>query len=428
MAAAASQERDCLMPANILVLNRWPQYPNSDRWDNELARYSDLISHVQYRVTYICDTLGQQGLSANCGASSHIHVIPDFADVDAVIELVGKMIQRNGAFDHVIAFSEYLLDLAALIRERYDIPGPRPADIDRFRDKPTMKTVLQKADIPLPRWTLCTSTEHVLQTAVVLGFPLILKPRRGASSKGVRKISSAEELASVCSSQSLDGYEMEQYIEGDLLHADGVVDRDGVCIFMSISRYISPCLEFESGAALGSVVQTEPRLLEKCRTFALRCLAALELRSSAFHLEFFSTGNEFVFLEIGARVPGADVSYVIHDVYGVNLFQLWVDVLLGHHIGPLKGSTAESGGWLTIPRPKPLPQKVLSATPLMGKVPFLYRELVPRAGDILEDVSGYANLQGGRFLFRGGTAGQIAEAIRSAQAQYTFTTTQLQEA
>jgi hypothetical protein len=411
------------MSGNILILNRWRQYPNSDRWDNELARYSDLICHVRYRVTYICDTLGQQGVTASNCASSHVHVIPDFANVEAVVEVVGTLIERNGPFDHVIAFSEYLLDAAALIREHYNIAGAKSYDIDRFRDKPTMKAILQKAGIPVPRWVLCKSAEQVIEDAKALDFPLILKPRRGACSKGVYKIGSAEELALACRSQALNGYEVEEYIEGDVFHADGVVDRDGICIFMSISRYISPCLEFERGAPLGSIIQTEGPLRDQCRLFAMRCLGALELRSSAFHLEFFNTDRELVFLEIGARVPGADVSYVIHDVYGVNLFQLWVDVLLGHRIEPLQYLNQESGGWVTIPRPRPLPQKVLNATPLLGKIPFLYRELVPQPGQILEDTSGYANLQGGRFLFRGGTERQIADAIRAAESQYTLTTT-----
>jgi hypothetical protein len=411
------------MSSNILVLNRWPQYPAGDRWDNELARYRDLISHTQNNVTYICDSVGQQGVTVNCGASSHIHVVTDFANTDEVISLIGKLIQRNGTFDHVIAFSEYLLDIAALIRGRYGIPGPKPADVDRFRDKTTMKAILQRAQIRVPHWVLCDNPEQMLADAEILGFPLILKPRRGASSKGVRKIETVRELVSAFDGLTFVDYEMEEYVDGDMLHADGVVDCDGNCLFLCISRYIAPCLAFEQGTPLGSIIQTQP--LAKYHQFALRCLAALKLRSSAFHLEFFDTEKELVFLEIGARVPGADVSYVVHDVYGVNLFQLWVDVSLGRRTSPYHCSSRDSGGWLTIPRPQPLPQKVLHATPLLGKVPFLYRELVPKAGDILEDVGGYASLQGGRFLFRGGTEHQIAEAIRVAQSQYTLETTQL---
>jgi hypothetical protein len=410
------------MAGNILVLNRWPQYPNSDRWDNELARYGDLICHRQYQVIYICDTLGQQGVSFKGAGPSHIHVIPDFGDVDAVLDLVETLIRHHGPFHRVIAFSEYLLDLAALIRERHDIPGAKTAETDRFRDKTVMKTVLQKAGIRTPRWSSCSNVPQVLSDADALGFPLIIKPARGASSKGVRKVASAAELESVCRDQELDGYEIEEYIDGEVLHADGVVDRDGACQFMSVSRYISPCLDFESGAPLGSIIQTDPALCAECREFALRCLAALGLRASAFHLEFFRTGHELVFLEIGARVPGADVSYVIHDVYGVNLFRLWVDVALDHRVDAIRQHPRDSGGWLTIPRPRPLPRRVIHSTPLVGRIPFLYRELVPRPGVLLEDAGGYANLQGGRFLFRGGTEPEIADSIRAAQSLYTLIT------
>jgi ATP-grasp domain-containing protein len=408
------------LSGNILILNRWPQYPNSERWDNELARYDDLIPHDRYRVTYICDPVGQQGVPITAQA---VHSVRDFADTDGIMDLVGKLIPSHGPFDHLIAFSEYLLDIAATIRERYDIPGPRPREVDRVRDKTFMKQVLQNAGIRVPRWFRYRSIEQVLADAQALGFPLILKPMRGASSQGVRKITSAEELTAVCRSQRLDDYEIEEYIDGDVLHADGVVDGEGACLFMSISRYISSCLEFESGGPLGSIIQTDSAVRAECRHFAHRCLAALELKASAFHLEFFATGRELVFLEIGARVPGADVSYVVHDVYGVNLFRLWVDVLLGHQVESIRDDGEESGGWLIIARPQPLPQKVVHSTALLGKIPFLYRELVPKPGQILEHAGGYANFQGGRFLFRGGTQSEIVEAVRAAQSEYRLMTT-----
>ncbi|HEU5322981.1 MAG TPA: ATP-grasp domain-containing protein, partial [Methylomirabilota bacterium] len=307
-------------------------------------------------------------------------------------------------------------------RARYDSPGPGPAAIDRVRDKTVMKRVLAAAGVRVPRWFPCRSAAEVLADGRALGFPLILKPTRGASSQGVRKIASAEELEAVCLQQPLDGHEIEEYVDGDVLHADGVVDGDGRCLFMSVSRYISSCLEFEAGAPLGSVIQTDPGVRAEGRRVARRCLAALGLRASAFHLEFFDTGRELVFLEIGGRVPGADVSYVIHDVYGVNLFRLWVDVLLGRGAAAVADGGAASGGWLTIPRPRPLPQTVLHATPLLGTIPFLYRELVPRPGQVLEHAGGYSNWQGGRFLFRGGTQREIGEAIQAARAGYRLTT------
>jgi hypothetical protein len=415
----ADEEEGSLIPDRILFLNRWPQYRDGERWDNSLARPEDLIDHDRHRVTYLCDPPGRSGVPPG---ATDVHCIPDFADVDGVLRRVAAIASERGPFDHVIALSEYLLDLAATIRERHGIPGPRPPEVDRFRDKTIMKTILAGAGLPVPRWVPCRSADQVLAAARSLGFPLIFKPARGASSQGVHKVSCAEELRARCATPDLAAYEIEQYVDGDLVHADGVVDRDGECLFLSTSRYLSSCLAFELGEPFGSVIQTDPTVRAECERFALRCLAALGLTGSAFHLEFFSTGRGFVFLEIGARVPGADVSYVIRDVCGVNLFRLWVDVLLGDPVRPVRPAFAESGGWLMVPRPKPLPQRVVSATSLLGKVPFLYRELVPRPGDVLAPADGYASLQGGRFLFRGGTPEQIVAAAHRARTEYRLTT------
>ncbi len=406
------------MSEKVLLLNRWPQYRDGQRWENELSRPEDLIDQKRYHVTYVCDPSGQSGVPVG---AEDVHFIPDFSHVDDVLDLTDRLVAKNGPYDYVVAFSEYLLDLAAVIRERHGIQGLKPQEVDRFRDKTVMKTVLAEAGIPVPRWAACRSAEQILSDAESFGFPLIFKPVRGASSQGVHKVASTDELRTRCAVPNLKEYEIEQYIEGDLLHADGVVDRHGKCLFMSISRYISNCLAFEHGEPLGSIIQTDEAVQAECQPFVLRCLSALKLRESAFHLEFFDTGRELVFLEIGARVPGADVPYVIRDVFGVNLYRLWVDVMLGNPVEPRLRASSQSGGWLMIPRPQPLPQKVIDSASLMGEVPFLYRELVPRPGDILEKTGGYATLQGGRFLFRGGSQGEIAGAMNTALRKYSLT-------
>jgi hypothetical protein len=406
------------MREKVLMLNRWPQYRGGQRWENELSRPEDLIDQERYHVTYICNPNGQSGVPVG---AEDVHFIQDFNRVDDILKLTDKLVSESGPYDYVIGFSEYLLDLAAVIRERYGIPGLRSAEVNRFRDKTIMKAILAEAGVPVPRWAPCQALEQVFSDAGSLGFPLIFKPVRGASSQGVHKIASMDELRTRCTISNLNEYEIEQYVTGDLLHADGVVDRHGKCLFMSISRYISDCLAFEHGEPLGSVIQTDELVQAQCRPFVLRCLSALKLRESAFHLEFFDTGRGLVFLEVGARVPGADVPYVIRDVFGVNLYRLWVDVMLGNPVEQCSPTSSQSGGWLMIPRPQPLPQKVVDSAPLMGEVPFLYRELVPKPGDVLEQTGGYATLQGGRFLFRGGTQEQITDAMNTALTKYTLT-------
>lgn len=404
----------------ILFLNRWPRSDDDRRWENRLASPELLFLPETDHVTYLCDAVGRSGVPAD---AERVHMVEDFDDLDGVLRLLDDIVRDEGPFDHVIGFSELLLDLAAVVRERYGIPGATREETARFRDKTVMKETLAGAGVRVPRWAPCRSTEQVLMDAEEFGYPLIVKPVRGASSQGVREIASAEELRAFCTERSLHEYEIEEFVRGEILHVDGVLDQSGKPLFLCTSRYVSTCLEFELlGEPLGSVFQTDPAVRARCEDFALRCLTALGLRNSAFHLELFDTGEELVFLEVGARVPGADVPYVIHDVHGVNLFRLWVDVALGRPVVPPVFDPALSGGWLTIPGPRPLPQKVVSATPLLGEVPFIYRELVPNPGELLNSRPGsYATLQAGRFLFRGGTQAQIEEAISQVRARFRLT-------
>ena len=264
----------------------------------------------------------------------------------------------------------------------------------------------------------------MIEQARALGFPLIIKPVRGASSKGVLRIDSLEELQSLLQTTDLAGNEIEEYIDGEILHVDGVIDLAGACPFISVSRYISSCLGFEtSGQPLGSIILRDTPLARSCKAFALACLQALELRGSAFHLELFHRNGELVFLEVGARVPGADVPYAIHRAYGVNLFQLWIDVVLGGAVTPRGAAAPKVAGWITFPRPRPLPRKVVSANSLIGIVPGLYRELIPATDQFLKDTGGgYTHMQGGRFLVEGDDETQVLAAINAIKERYVLKT------
>ena len=409
------------MKPHILVMNRWPQYRNGRQWDHELCRYEDILpGHCD--VSYLCDEEGCTGLSGLIDPR-RVSVIPDFGEIDSVVARVGRVIDEHGPITHLLAFSEYLLDPAAAVRQQFGIPGHRPADVDRFRDKIVMKRLLGAANMRVPKWFSCDGNEDIERCALELGFPLILKPVRGASSEGVQKVESLDALRGILATRDLKGFEIEEYVEGDIFHVDGVIDAEGQFVFSSVSRYISSCLNFKSGSPLGSIIQTESPLRSACQSFANGCLQALGLLASAFHLELFHRDDELIFLEVGARVPGADVPYVVHRTFGVNLFRLWADVVLGRSASAPAVTASASGGWITIPRPVPLPRKVLSAKSLLGSIPGLYRELIPVPGEILTDTGGgYTHMQGGRFLIEGVNEADVQASIDAVRTRYMLET------
>ncbi|WDD90662.1 ATP-grasp domain-containing protein (plasmid) [Burkholderia sp. FERM BP-3421] len=409
------------MKPHVLVLNRWPQAQIGPAWDHELCRYREILPST-CTVSYLCDDEGAIGLDAEA-IDGRLQRVADFDDLDAVRRAAQALATRHGPFTQVLAFSEYLLDAAAQLRRDFAIAGHTPEEVSRFRDKTEMKAALDAAGLRVPRWFACGEAQQVRRHAEALGFPLILKPVRGASSKGVYKIGSAAELEPFLADHALPGHEIEEFIEGDVLHVDGIVLDNGEIAFACVSQYISNCLAFESGTPLGSFILGDSPLARNSKAFADLCLRALGLRRSAFHLELFHRDGELVFLEVGARVPGADVPYVIERAFGVNLFAQWVAVLLDER--PVVPSIARraSGGWITVPRPRPLPRQVVSATSLLGQVAGLYREWIPSEGQLLADTrGGYTHLQGGRFLVEGDDDRQVARALEAISRQYVLTT------
>ena len=147
-------------PTHILILNTWPQFPGSRRWDNSLANYPALFDHRRHEVAYVCTASGLSGLDTSDAVA--VKRVADFDDRDKLEETVAQLIADLGLFDRVIAFSELLLDAAAFLRERFDILGPRPSETTRFRDKAEMKERLSAAGVRVPRWWTFENRESFL--------------------------------------------------------------------------------------------------------------------------------------------------------------------------------------------------------------------------------------------------------------------------
>ena len=208
---------------------------------------------------------------------------------------------RDEGFDQVLALSEFGILEAVAIREHLGIPGPSAAQLELIRDKVAMKAALAEAGVPHPR--------YVEAPAVCRALPwtgkTVVKPRRGASSEGVSIHEDARAaLEHYWSLPDHADYELEEFIEGTLHHADAVVDG-GLVHGLVVSRYIGNPAGFAAGAPVAtSQLPHEPRYA----AFTDDCVAALGITEGCIHLEFFETADgRLVFLEIANRVGGAGI-------------------------------------------------------------------------------------------------------------------------
>ena len=412
---------------NVVIINNLPRFPGTARWDFDLVRYEDFIDHRTHRVSYIVNERGRSAITAPLG-NYHLYELDRLDDAAAYGPVLAGIAQERGPIDRLIVFSESLQDVAAQLREQFDIPGKWSAENRLGRDKLVMKQRVSAAGLRTPRFTAVTATriDYAVAFAAAVGYPVILKPIDGQSSRGVRKIENEAQLRVECADLPAQSHwDLEEFIDGTLLHIDGLVDPAGKVAMVVPSRYVNNCLDFTFGAPLGAIM-LEPgtALHRKVSRFSVRCIEAIGLKACPFHLELFHTADDdLVFLEVGARVGGADVPSMIYQATGINLFGEWINMSM-EQPATLSARPTSIGAWLMFPRPDGLPLRVRSVTRFEGRLQSLYRQLVPEVGQVIEHEDGYCSMQSGRFLFAALSADQVVKDVEHVLETFSITTVQ----
>ncbi|GAA1171077.1 biotin carboxylase [Kitasatospora gansuensis] len=401
---------------HILVLNRFNEEVG--------CRYTDYIDHTVDRVAYLTSAVGRGGVETDLAET--VAVVADLADWAAVSELALEIVRRYGPLDHVVALFERDLEVAAALRELLGVAGPGPAEIEKVRDKVTMKQLVAAAGLRVPRFVDADSAEQVRRFAGRTGFPVVLKPRDGSGSQGIYLINSLASLEETLASP-LENYVCEEFVSGTMYQVDGVV-QDGTVRVLRAFRLLNTCLDYALGDPFGSVAGDDPVLEQRLVGYAELLLAALGVRSSVFHLEVFAVDpagpgeyDGLVFLEVAARAGGAELPHLWREVYGLDLLEVATRLSLGESPTlPELDPAGPAGGYLLMPEPPVRPCRVLSTTPLIDRVPAMYAEVLPEPGTVLNGTGG-AKETGGRYRFRAGSGAEIERAIRQVLDEYELT-------
>lgn len=304
--------------------------------------------------------------------------------------------------DYSLQTDEYAVTILALINSELGLSGLTLEKEHKFRDKVKMK---QKLKIDVKKPALYTLDEAKNDT---ICYPVIIKPRTFAASKGVSLINSKDELLwalrdkkvdyTRASIDTMDDYEIEQYIGGDVYHIDGIV-FEGKIVFCVASKYIGSCFNYAQGKLLGSIKAADNQQ-KQALDFAEKVHRDLQIPDGVFHLEAFYENNKFVFLEIGIRPGGGDIVPAIKAGTGIDLAKEHIKCQLG-----IKPDTVKSEdkffGWLNFPCVFEFEKdKFVQSVTLPDFTPkSLYSSSIPSIGDrATADFVYYGNTLGS-FVF-----------------------------
>ncbi|MFJ6798070.1 acetyl-CoA carboxylase biotin carboxylase subunit family protein [Streptomyces sp. NPDC091268] len=313
----------------ILVLHQLPY---------RKAGYDRALDHRRHQVTYAGHPDRLADLPADLPARRL--EIPPGEDFTAGV--IARTAPGDG-YRQVVSLSEFGVLAVSRVRAHLGLPGPSPQEAERAHDKVRMKQVLAGSAIRVPRFVPAPEQGTLLPWS----GRTVLKPRRGTCSEGVTVHATTRgAVAAFRALERPEDFELEEYVEGDILHTDALV-RDGALEHAVTSRYVNKPADYATGSPLGShQLPFDPRH----HAFARDVVRALGITSGSIHLEFFETPRrELVFLEIANRMGGAGVvdAHLRHT--GIHLPSHEIALTLGLPRPTPDTPTGRYHGWLVFP-------------------------------------------------------------------------------
>jgi biotin carboxylase len=262
-------------------------------------------------------------------AIDEIFYMPDGYSRDDIIKGVSYL-ARTQTIDRIVPLDEYDQETAALLREHLRVPGMGETTARYFRDKLAMRAKARSKRILVPDFVHALNYDRLHEFMSRVAPPWVLKPRSEAASMGIKKINASDELWPLLETlgdrQSF--YVLEQFVPGDIFHVDSIVS-DRKVMFAVPHKYGDPPMD----VSLGGVFTTRKIPHDSADAEALDSLnreviSTLGLVRGVTHAEFIKGRDDgrVYFLEIAARVGGANIAETVEAATGLNLWAEWAKV------------------------------------------------------------------------------------------------------
>jgi len=262
-------------------------------------------------------------------AIDEVFYMPDGYSRDDIIKGVSYL-ARTQSIDRIVPLDEYDQETAALLREHLRIPGMGDTTARYFRDKLAMRVKARSENILVPDFVHVLNYDSLREFMSRVSPPWVLKPRSEAASMGIKKLNHSDELWPLLDAlgdrQSF--YVLEQYQPGDIYHVDSIVSARRA-VFSVHHKYGHPPMDVSHGGIF--TTRRIPR--DSADAQALdginrEVIGKLGLLRGVTHAEFIKGRNDgrFYFLEIAARVGGANIAETVEAATGLNLWAEWARV------------------------------------------------------------------------------------------------------
>lgn len=241
---------------------------------------------------------------------------------------------REHRIDRIIPLDDFDVETAAALREHLRCPGMGDTTARYFRDKLAMRVQAKDCGIRVPDFVGILNYPQVDLYTQEVPAPWVLKPRSEAGSVGIKKVSNKEELWEIVHSlgDRQSYYLAERYVRGDVFHVDAVV-YDKKVLFSRAHRYGVPPFDVwnHGGVFSSQSLPTNEKLSKELLKLNEKMVEAMGLVRGVTHTEFIQgQDGELYFLEMAARVGGANIDRLVKASSDIDLWREWARLELAN--------------------------------------------------------------------------------------------------
>ncbi|AIQ60431.1 ATP-grasp domain-containing protein [Paenibacillus borealis] len=273
------------------------------------------------------------------------YIITDTYDMKACLEIVKEYAAKT-KIHGVVTWADKDVELASLIGEALQLKTLSIAASTGARNKFEMRKKIESVFPELcPQFRQVRTWEDLMSAQAEIGFPAIFKPVGASGSKSIFKVNAESDLPDIYRSMVEttriekdkvysyypSEYIYEEFLEGDEISIEGLIDQGQIIIAGIIDKYVTEDYSLEYKEIFPSQKNSED--LKQYQIQIKQALTALQFDNCAFHAECKVKGSKLKVIEIAARPAGGFItSHLIPIVTGISFHEEVINNAVGEAV------------------------------------------------------------------------------------------------
>ncbi len=265
------------------------------------------------------------------------------------------------------------------------------------RDKAAMKNRLHEIGYRTMAYEEISTIDDVISfTKKIGGFPIIVKWRRGLSSKEVYKINNIKELQNLGLDFSKNRYIVEQYCPDLIWCMDSLIqNKKVVTTFYAWLPYTNLSFAEKKEKFAQITVDKKPEWFKfDGSEITQNIINEIGLKNGYMHLEaFINPSGQPIVCEFAWRTPGEHMLFNHSIAFGIDVYSFLIDIMIGKPIS-LKLKSQKCVGDMFLPIKNGVVSNITSYKDLKNLKGVINGAVTYKIGDTLESKRQYTSCSG----------------------------------